>query len=75
MSDAAKQNGNAQAFPVPTVPGLPNGHIIFGAEGLTKREYAAIKIAAGLCADPSYDGDVAINAVKIADRLLAELSK
>lgn len=43
--------------------------------GLSKREYIAAHVASGLCACSTYDADVAVNAVKIADRLLAELAR
>jgi len=47
--------------------------------GLTKREYAAIHIAAGLSASPDFCNnsfaDVARTAVKQADALFVELNK
>lgn len=45
--------------------------------GLTKREYIAIQIMSGMCADPSRGGPIAgfaSYAVEAADRLIAELS-
>lgn len=71
----SRGNDNAfpQALPREQLFELTNG---YGIDiGLTKREYIAAQIAAGLCACSSYDGDVAANAVKITDRLLAELAK
>lgn len=45
-----------------------------GYEGLTKREYAAIHIAAGLCANPSNEPIIELS-VKLADELFAELER
>jgi len=43
--------------------------------GLTKREYIAALAMQGLCADSMFDADIAVNAVRMADRLLAELAR
>jgi len=43
--------------------------------GMTLREHAAIQIASGLCADPQFMGEIAPNAVCLADALMAELEK
>ncbi len=63
-------NDNAPAFPI----GLE--------DGLTKREYVAIQLAAGMLADESADPEstyppngLAYRAVEFADALLAELAK
>ena len=44
-------------------------------EGLTKLEYMATHIAAGLCADPELTGDIASVAVYITSKLIKELNK
>lgn len=49
-----------------------------GSKGLTKREYAAIKIMAGFASDPDTAGtvgEISKYAVKWADALLKELDK
>lgn len=65
------------AFPFVSQGGI-HEHQVFSA-GMTKREYAAIKIMAGFAADPATaDGDLdnmSVCAVKWADSLLAELNK
>ena len=54
----------------------------FGQDGLTKREYAAIHIAAGMVASPMLDvrsarsgWQIAQDAVVLTDRLFVELDK
>lgn len=71
--ELAKRNGQESAFSLPHVP-MPNGDISLGVPGLTKREYAAIQIAAGLT-DSYGAAFVAQRAVEIADALLRELAK
>lgn len=50
-----------------------NGHQV----GMTKREYAAIHILAGMVADPETDGETWMmkNAVIFADKLFERLDK
>lgn len=66
--------GTDLAFPIVGEPRM-------GCDGLNKREYAAIQIAAGMCGGESEtDGywkneTLAARAVARADALLAELSK
>jgi hypothetical protein len=60
--------GSKSAFPIP----------ILEEGGLTKREYAAIEILAGIWSDSQSAGSdeqLAAQAVKSADALLAELEK
>ena len=62
-------NGNSTAFPVPGYE---------GDSGLTKRELFAAMMMQGILADAndcSSDTVIAVAAVKIADALIAELSK
>ena len=68
--DSADFNAEAQAFP----SFQSNGETRLGTEGLTKREYMAVQICAGLCAG-HFDGDAVESAIKIADRLLAKLGQ
>ena len=78
MSD---ENDNAPAYPIPHFA-RPDADIEWGAPGLTKREYVAIQLAAGMLADESADpgstyppNGLAHRAVEFADALLAELAK
>lgn len=79
-------NANDQAFPVPGT-NLPNGEFSHPWSGLTKREYAAIEMAKALAPGlvSTIDGfnpwqqealdALAERSVRMADTLLAELSK
>ena len=65
-----------------TIPNDPAFPIGISASGLTKREYVAIQLAAGMLADESADpgstyppNGLAHRAVEFADALLAELAK
>jgi hypothetical protein len=79
MSD----NKNQPAFPVDTaytsdgkINGVQTGPQSGFELGLTKREYFAAMALQGLSADWTRDnGQIAVNAVKIADALIAELEK
>lgn len=73
-------NATESAFPnQPCV--YPNGQVQEGTFGLTKREYIATQIVAGICASsrtwPSASDSeyLAVTAVAVADALLAELAK
>ncbi len=62
--------GDMQAFPVPA----SNGYDL--VPGLTKREYAAIQIAAGLATNARMAQEDTVEiAVQITDALIAELEK
>lgn len=72
------------AFPVETygagvkLRGVQTGPETGWHTGMTVREYAAIAIAAGLCANPDAPRAtpiLAADAVRMADALLAELRK
>ena len=74
-------NDNDPAFPIPHFA-RPDGRVDYGFSGLTKREYVAIQLAAGMLADESADSGstyppngLAHRAVEFADALLAELAK
>lgn len=54
----------------PSDPAFPNDRV---PSGLTIRQYAAIHICAGLCADPSFEGDVQLAALRITNGLLDKL--
>ena len=57
-----------------TKPDEPITRIEFNSPGLTKREYMATHIAAGLCAHPVIRNIPKI-AVSLADQLIEELNK
>lgn len=67
-------NANTLAFPTPAVP-FPDGTHDPSVPGLTKREYAAIQILAGMGDVGGTSDSLAKHAVKRADALLAELTK
>ena len=74
-------NADAPAYPIPHFA-RPDGDIEWGARGLTKREYVAIQLAAGMLADESADpgstyppNGLAHRAVEFADALLAALAQ
>lgn len=71
LNENAVENGGECAFTRPTTA-LPNGDHDWGATGLTKREYIATHVMAGLAAFIS-PPDVAGMAVRYADALLAAL--
>lgn len=77
---AATILGSQQAFASPGTT-YSSGDVIGAAEGMTKREYIATQIAAGICAcsgawPSGADGDELANrAVTIADALLRELAR
>ncbi len=68
--EAAKDNGNALAFPTKDAFG-------FYHYGLTKREYMATQLMSGLLSDgKTFDmGEIAEHAVVAVDLLLIELNK
>ena len=69
------------AFPNGLSTTQPDGNRLPFDPGMTLREYAAIKIAAGMLADEGSEGGaykahtLASRAVSFADALLAELQK
>jgi hypothetical protein len=74
-------NDHVPAYPFPHFA-RPDGDIEWGFPRLTKREYVAIQLAAGMLADESADpgstyppNGLAHRAVEFADALLAELAK
>lgn len=71
-------NANEPAFAKPAFS-TADGYGSSGSDGLTKREYAAIQIMAGYCANHEHtdrNQDKLSNwAVMQADSLLAELAK
>ena len=75
---SAKTNGDMPAIPFEEVQsrlhGLPDRWA--NHKGLTKREMMAMHIAAGLISDPQVKThQVAEDAVRVADLLLAELER
>jgi hypothetical protein len=68
-----------QAFPVPAVAGLPNGHAEYGAAGITIREHFAAMAMQGVLVrshlTTNSQSACAKLAVEHADALLAALSK
>ena len=78
MSAPAVKNGHAAAHPIPHFA-RPNSEIEWGSPGLTKREYIATQLAAGMLAaeldDPYLPEVLAQRAVAFADALLVELGK
>ena len=75
------ENDYSPAYPVSHFV-RADGCLAWGAAGLTKREYVAIQLAAGMLADESADpgstyppNGLAHRAVEFADALLAELAK
>ena len=71
-------NDDNSYSPNPYSPAFP----LLNHYGLTKREYVAIQLAAGMLADESADpgstyppNSLAYRAVEFADALLAELAK
>lgn len=74
-------NATDSAFPVPRQVREDGEVLAYAEPGLTKREYAAIQIAASMCAGESEadgywrDETLAKRAVARADALLAELAK
>lgn len=68
-------NSLAQAFPGEVHNG--SGEIIGGGPGLSKREYAAVQIMAGMCAGQFVGNSAEVSelAVARADALFAELDK
>jgi len=75
QSEDAKKypNGSRNAFPT-------NGRMFDAATGLTKREYFAIKILAGIVSNPNLDKGstdeiIAKCAVQTADALIEALNK
>lgn len=74
------KNGNMPVSPTIYADMGNNGQreIFCDNQGLTKREYTAIKIMAALISEPSLKGnkkEFAIQAIECADALLAELEK
>lgn len=51
-------------------PALPSAEF----PGLSKKEYAAILIAAGLSSDPQFCGDIPETAIFITNKLMADLT-
>lgn len=70
-------NGNEPAFPMILAGEKVNGQAVTTViAGLTKREYAAIHIAAIMGSDPvTKRSDVPEKAVRLADAVLIELAK
>lgn len=69
MDDSAKFNGNE---PITPLPELSHGY------GLTKREFMATHIMAGMLADPNVGGtadQISTRAVALTDALLVALEK
>lgn len=71
---------NEPAFPMPHYT-RPDGDIVWGSPGLTKRELFAAMAMQGILAcslpalTPDTPEDCAVDAVHYADALLAELAK
>ena len=70
------KNGDMPAMPIQLADGEVWSHECDTADGLTKREMMAMHIAAGLISDPQVKThQVAEDAVRVADALLAELER
>ena len=72
------KNGDMPAMPLEAVMTRSNGNTTAWTNytGLTKREMMAMHIAAGLISDPQVKThQVAGDAVRVADALLAELER
>ncbi len=68
---------NEPAFPMPHYT-RPDGDIVWGSPGLTKRELFAAMALQGLLSAPNQIGSpqrCATDAAELADALLAELAK
>ena len=73
-----KTEPNESAYPIPDAT-YPNGQVVFGSAGLTKREYFAALVLAGLQGNIGTNRwsrkEFAEDAVKYADALINELNK
>ena len=74
-------NDNDPAFPIPHFA-RPDGRVDYGLSGLTKRELFAAMAMQGILANPCRQtstsetyAEAAIDGVRYADALLAELAK
>ena len=71
-------NDNDPAFPIPHFA-RPDGHVDYGFSGLTKRELFAAIAMQGILANPDCNAKTyeayAVDGVRYADALLAELAK
>ncbi len=71
-------NDNDPAYPVPHFA-RPDGHVDYGFSGLTKRELFAARAMQGILANSGCRANTyevyAIDSVRYADALLAELAK
>ncbi len=68
----AQENGNRPAFPSGSDEDTIDGRkfAVPYYDGLTKREAFAMAALQGLCACPSYTGDIVGLAVRLADQML-----
>lgn len=62
----AMTDGTDNAFAMPAVTGFPNGEVMWGAQGLTKRELFAAMAMQGIVANTSMIDDLNDSAVKWA---------
>lgn len=73
-----RNEGLDPAFPIPVVPGLPNGEVLYGFNGVTIRDYFAAKALPAIVIQSTNVWDpkaFAEMAYAIADVMIEERAK